>query len=74
VAVIVRWQWHGSGGGVRRQRVSAEEVAVVVVILGAFECHRRANVRAFILGRGWRDNGAVDVFILGRGWRDNGAR
>ena len=24
----------------------------------AFECHRHANVRAFVLGPGWRDNGA----------------
>ena len=67
VAVIARRQWCGSGGGARRQRVSAAEVAVVVVAQrsGTFERHRRDNVRTFILGQGWRDNGAVDVIIIG---------
>ncbi len=72
--MIARWQWRGGSGGARQQRVSVAEVAVVVVAQrsGAFERHQRADISAFILGQGWRDNGPVDVFILGRGWRDNG--
>jgi hypothetical protein len=63
-------QWRGTaqrgGGGARRQRVSAAEVAVVVVAQrsGAFERHRRDDVRTFILGQGRRDNGAVNVIVI----------
>jgi hypothetical protein len=35
----------------------------------AFERHRHANVRAFVLGQGWRDDGA-DCVIVG----NSGAR
>ena len=59
-----------------RWQVSAAEVAVVVDVAqwsGAFKCHQRADVCAFILGLGWRDNGAIGVCILCRGCRDNGA-
>ncbi len=67
MAVIARRQLRGGGGGARRQRVSAAEVAVVVVAQrsGAFERHQRDDVRTFILGQGWRDNGAVNVFVIG---------
>ncbi len=53
--------------GARRQRVSAAEVAVVVVAQrsGAFERHRRDDVLTFILGQGWRDDGAVNVIVIG---------
>ena len=67
VAVIARWQWRGGGGGARQQRVSAAEVAVVVVAQrsGAFKRHGPDNVHTFILGQGWRDNGAVNVIVIG---------
>ena len=52
------------------------EVVVVVVAQqsGAFECHQRANVRAFILGQGWRDNDAIDVIVIGSNGGTRGRR
>ncbi len=35
----------------------------------AFERHRHANVRAFVLGRGWRDDGADCVVVGNSGTR-----
>ncbi len=30
----------------------------------AFECHRLANVRVFILGRGWRDDSINGIIVV----------
>ncbi len=37
----------------------------------AFECHRHADVRAFVLGRGQRDGGADCVIVGNSGARGN---
>ncbi len=53
-----RWQQRGGCGGFTgtvRECASAH----------AFECHRRANVRVFILGRGWRDDSANGIVVVG---------
>ncbi len=31
----------------------------------AFERHRRADVRVFVLGRGWRDNSVDSIIVVG---------
>ncbi len=30
-----------------------------------FECHRRADVRVFVLGRGWRDDIVDSIVVVG---------
>ena len=31
----------------------------------AFECHRRADVHVFVLGRGWRDDSVDSIVFVG---------
>ena len=31
----------------------------------AFKCHQRADVPVFVLGQGWRDNGADGIVVVG---------
>ena len=62
--VAARWQQHGGCGAFAstvRKCVKAR----------AFERHQRANVRVFVLGRGWRDNSANGIIVVGS---DGGAR
>ena len=57
-AVAAAWQRWQCGGG--------SSVAVVVAVAGggsAFERHQLADVHAFVLGRGRRDNGADCVAL-----------
>ena len=53
-----RWQQHGCCGGFTgtvRECANAR----------AFERHRRANVRVFVLGRGQRDDSANGIVVVG---------
>jgi hypothetical protein len=61
--VASQWQQHrGCGGfpGTVRKCADAR----------AFDCHRHADVRIFVLGQGWRDDSA-DIVVVGS---DGGAR
>ncbi len=53
------------GSVVAAARMLWRQHAVVAQRSGAFEHHRRDNVRTFILGQGWRDNGTVNVIVIG---------
>ena len=58
------WQQHGGCG---RFTGTVRECADAL----AFERHRRADVRAFVLGRGRRDDSADGIVVIGS---DGGAR
>ena len=55
---LVDWQQHGGCGGFKgtiRECANAR----------TFECHRRADVRVFVLGQGRRDDSAEGIVIIG---------
>jgi hypothetical protein len=59
-----RWQQPGGCGGFT-------DTVHECTNAHAFECHQRANIRVFIIGRGWRDDSANGIVVFGR---DGGAR
>ncbi len=62
--VAAWWQQHGGCGGFTGTVRECADAR-------AFERHRRTDVRAFVLGRGWRDDSADGIVVVGS---DGGAR
>ncbi len=56
-----RQQWQHNGNGDGGAATSEAAVPTPSSDARAFERHRHANVRAFVLGRGRRDDGADSV-------------
>jgi hypothetical protein len=56
--VASRWQQHGGCGGFTGTVRECADAR-------AFERHRRADIRIFVLGQGWRDDSANGIVVVG---------